>query len=102
MAEISHDSKALNRGVRRLAAAVLIHALEDLVRGSKPCRRGAFSWFTESDTDGMSFEFCCTVLGRDANTLRDRLGHDTLLNLSPEHVVEEFQQLGFLAQVRVR
>ena len=92
MAEIPRDSKTFNRRVRRLAAAVLIRALEDLVSGSKPRRRGAFSWFTESDADGMSFEFCCAVLGRDANTLRHRLlGHDTLLtteeiylNLSPE------------------
>ena len=85
MAEISHDSKALNRGVRRLAAAVLIRALEDLVSGSEPRRRGAFSWFTESDADGMSFEFCCAVLGRDANTLRHRLESASFTLTSERH-----------------
>ena len=73
MAEISHDPKIWKRGMRRLAATVLIHALKDLASGSELRRRGALFWFRKPDADGMSFEFCCAVLGRDANTVRHRV-----------------------------
>lgn len=62
-----------DRGLQRLAGAVLIQALQDASTGTVRCRREALDWiFDRSQTD-FSFEFCCSLLGRDPKDVRTRI-----------------------------
>src|SRR5712692_6413188 len=71
------DSNPL-RGVCRLAAAILVQAIEDLRRGSGRKRDDAIHWITESREDEFSFVYCCRILSRDAEEIRRMLLRQSL------------------------
>jgi hypothetical protein len=68
-------SKSYNdeRGMRRLAGAMLISALDDLDSQSHSRRGEVLNWISRSDGRIFSFEFCCEMLGRDPNELRRKV-----------------------------
>ena len=66
------DSNPL-RGVCRLAAAILVQAIEDLRRGSGRKRDDAIRWITDSREDEFSFVYCCRILNRNAEEIRRML-----------------------------
>ena len=59
--------------VKRLAAAVLVTAVEDLASPIDQRRRAALAWVAQSRAAPFSFEFCCSILDRDPEGLRQRL-----------------------------
>ena len=61
------------RGLRRLAGAMLISALDDLDSRSHSRRDEVLNWISRRDARVFSFEFCCRILGRDPNELRRKV-----------------------------
>jgi hypothetical protein len=61
------------RGYRRLAAAVLVQAIQDVHGGHSARRQGATEWFLAGEKGALSFKSCCEILGRDAEDVRSRL-----------------------------
>ena len=61
------------RGLRRLAGAMLISALDDLDSHSHSRRDEVLNWISRRDARIFSFEFCCRLLGRDPNELRRKV-----------------------------
>ncbi len=61
------------RGLRRLAGAMLISALDDLDSRSHCRRDEVLNWISRRDARVFSFEFCCRLLGRDPNELRRKV-----------------------------
>jgi hypothetical protein len=61
------------RGHRRLAAAVLVQAIQDVHSGHSAHRRSATKWFLAVEKGALSFKACCEILGRDADEVRSRL-----------------------------
>ena len=61
------------RGLRRLAGALLINAIEDLTGRDEHRRHEVLRWIGRQDPGVCSFESCCALLGRDAATIRERL-----------------------------
>ncbi len=61
------------RGLRRLAGAMLISALDDLDGCSHSRRDEVLNWISRSDARILSFEFCCRMLERDPNELRRKV-----------------------------
>ncbi|GEM_PF-4655607 len=60
----------MDESVRRLAAAVLLRAIEDLRGQSRLKKEDALSWMRSSDDMQFSFVFCCRALGRDPERVR--------------------------------
>ena len=58
---------------RKLAAAVILQALDDLYKGSTGQRELAWNWISGKSEDGLSFELCCKLLDRDAEDSRCKL-----------------------------
>jgi len=58
---------------RRLAAAVILQALDDLYKGSRRQRELAWNWLFGKSDDGLTFELCCKLLDRDAEDSRCKL-----------------------------
>ena len=75
MLSAAHKSRSWNdeRGMRCLAGAMLITALDDLESQSNSRRGEVLSWIARNDGRIFSFEFCCRMLGRDPNELRRRV-----------------------------
>ena len=63
----------VDRGLQRLAGAVLIQALPDASSGPRRFREEALEWINGKTTSGFSFEFCCALLGREPEDVRERL-----------------------------
>ena len=63
----------INRGSRRLAAAILVQAIEDLLRGFPSAQREALNWIREGTSGVFTFQMCCSFLNRDPDTVRNRL-----------------------------
>jgi hypothetical protein len=63
----------IDRGLQRLAGAVLIQALQDASSGPKRSRDEAIDWIFGRTMGKLSFEFCCSLLGRDSNDVIRRL-----------------------------
>ncbi len=61
------------RGLRRLAGAMLITAIEDLTGRDRHRRLEVLRWIGRQDPGVFSFESCCALLGRDATAIRERL-----------------------------
>ena len=70
---MSSRSDAPDPALRRLAAAVLIQALRDLTRGPKRRREEARSWMLGKTTGSLSFDLCCTLLGREPDDVLQRV-----------------------------
>lgn len=66
------DSPA-DRGLQRLAGAVLIQALQDATSGPRRYREEALDWIHGRSKSGFSFNFCCALLGRSPDDVRHRL-----------------------------
>lgn len=64
---------AVDRGLQRLAGAVLIQALDDLSRGPRRAREQAREWIFEGSLGDFSFDLCCSLLGRSPEDVRRRL-----------------------------
>ncbi len=71
------DSNPL-RGVCRLAAAILVQAIEDLRRGSGRKRDDAIRWITDPREDEFSFVYCCRILNRNPEEIRRMLLRQSL------------------------
>ena len=54
-----------DRGVNRLAAAVLLQAIQDATSSSMGRRAGAIRWVSSNAPGGYSFLFVCRALNRD-------------------------------------
>lgn len=65
------------RGLRRLAGAILISALDDLDGHSRSRRGEVLNWISRRDAKVFSFEFCCGLLGRDPNELRRKVNTES-------------------------
>ena len=63
----------LDPSLQRLAGAVLIQALEDLTRGPRRSREEAMDWMMGKTVEGISFELCCNLLGRDSEDVLHRV-----------------------------
>jgi hypothetical protein len=61
---------SVDEAVRRLAAAILIRAIEDLRGQSRLKKEDALAWMRSSDEMQFSFVFCCRALGRDPERVR--------------------------------
>jgi hypothetical protein len=59
--------------LRKLAAAVLLQAVEDLRYGNAQARASARYWFDERHDAGLSFQLCSRILGFTAAELRQDL-----------------------------
>ena len=64
---------SVERSLRRLAAAVLVQALQDASGGSRRSREDVWEWFNNRSQGQFTFEFCCSLLGRDPEGVRHRL-----------------------------
>ena len=60
----------LDRGVYRLAAAVLLQAILDAGSSSMGRRTSALRWINSKDESCYSFTFICRVLSRDPEEVR--------------------------------
>jgi hypothetical protein len=58
------------RGVYRLAAAVLVQAIQDATSMSMGRRAGAIRWISSNQEGGYSFIFVCRALNRDPAVVR--------------------------------
>jgi len=58
------------RGVHRLAAAVLVQAIEDVRSGSARKRSEALHWIEDPSEAQFSFVFCCRLLNRNPEQVR--------------------------------
>ena len=70
---ISPKDSPANRGLQRLAGAVLIQALQDASSGPRRARDEAIEWLHGRSSSKFSFDFCCSILGRDADDVLVRL-----------------------------
>ena len=59
-----------DRGVYRLATAVLVQAIQDVASSSNGRRTGALRWITSNQDSCYSFTFICRVLNRDPEQVR--------------------------------
>jgi hypothetical protein len=67
-----NDSEA-DRPLQRLAGAIMIQALQDASNGPRRHREEALDWIQGRTKSGFTFEFCCSLLGRNPNDVRERL-----------------------------
>ena len=58
------------RGVYRLAAAVLLQAIQDATSNSMGRRAGAIRWISRNQEGGYSFLFVCRAVNRDPEAVR--------------------------------
>jgi hypothetical protein len=72
MALIRSGNQA-DRALKRLAGAVLIQALQDASSGPRRFREEALEWINGKETDGLSFDLCCSLLNRSPDDVRSRL-----------------------------
>jgi hypothetical protein len=68
-------------GLRKLAGAMLVQALEDLNEGDDDTRAEAWQWLSGENQAGLSFELCCKILGLRTEVVRR--------GLLPGHVATE-------------
>jgi hypothetical protein len=68
-------------GLRKLAGAMLVQALEDLNEGDDDTRAEAWQWLSGENQAGLSFELCCKILGLRTEIVRR--------GLLPGHVATE-------------
>jgi hypothetical protein len=57
-------------GLRKLAGAMFVQALEDLKQGDEPTRVGASQWLSGKNEAGLSFVLCCHILGCRPDVVR--------------------------------
>ncbi len=62
--------RKIDRAVYRLAAAVLLQAVQDAGSNSIGKRTAALRWINSNDQSSFSFAFICRVLNRDPDEVR--------------------------------
>jgi hypothetical protein len=77
---------ATERALQRLAGAVLLHASS----GPRRYREEALEWFGGKTDSGMTFEFCCSLLGRVPDDVRNRLMKKNFLPKSETSFADMF------------
>jgi hypothetical protein len=70
---ISSKDSPHERGLQRLAGAVLIQAMQDASSGPRRAREEAIEWMQGRTTSKFSFDFCCSLLGRNADDVLIRM-----------------------------
>ena len=70
---ISSKDSPVERGLQRLAGAVLIQAMQDASSGPRRAKEEAIDWLQGGGSSKFSFEFCCSLLGRDPDDVLLRL-----------------------------
>lgn len=60
-------------GLRRMARAVLLQALEDLNQGDELTRAEAWQWLSGENEAGLSFELCCRMVGCGPDVVRRKI-----------------------------
>jgi len=60
-------------GLRKLAGAMLLQALDDVNEGDEQTRAEAWRWFSGENEAGLSFALCCRLLGRGVEDVRNNL-----------------------------
>lgn len=68
-------------GLRKLAGAMLLQALEDMNEGDEDTRAEAWQWLSGENEAGLSFALCCKLLGCRPEIVRR--------GLLPSHVAAE-------------
>ncbi len=69
----TNKTMTFDRALQRLAGAVLIQALQDASSGPRRTRDEAIDWLFGRTNGKFSFEFCCSLLGRDSRDVLHRL-----------------------------
>jgi hypothetical protein len=64
------QDQALERGVYRLAGAMLVQAIQDAGSNSAGRRNNALRWINGAEDSLFSFQFVCRVLNRDPEDVR--------------------------------
>ena len=64
-----------DRGVYRLASAMLLQAVQDAGSNSVGRRSSALRWVNRRKESGLSFAFVCRVLNRDPERVRQFCVH---------------------------
>jgi|ERR1041384_6645250 len=67
---MTDQEKALERGVYRLAGAMLLQAINDVGSISQGRRKSALRWMRSGEDSLFSFEFVCRVLNRNPEEVR--------------------------------
>ncbi|MBI1358146.1 MAG: hypothetical protein GC160_27750 [Acidobacteria bacterium] len=68
-----------DRALQRLAGAILIQALQDASNGPRRHREEALEWIQGRTKSGFTFEFCCSLLARDPDDVRERLKQNNVI-----------------------
>lgn len=68
--EISDRDLVSLRGLHRLAGAILVQAIEDILCGSGRRKEDAIHWVNDSSEEQFSFAFCCRMLNRKPEDVR--------------------------------
>lgn len=69
----SLSDASLTRCIRRLACAVMIQAMDDVFRGTMRERREALEWMRKGNAGQLTFDLCCRIIDRDADTIRNHV-----------------------------
>lgn len=75
----SRNDTQADRPLQRLAGAIMIQALQDASNGPRRYREEALDWIQGRAKAGISFEFCCSLLNRDPEDVRDRLKENNVI-----------------------
>ena len=67
---MTDQDQALERGVYRLAGAMLVQAIQDAASNSAGRRNSALRWINGAEDSLFSFQFVCRVLNRDPEDVR--------------------------------
>lgn len=81
----------VDRGLQRLAGAVLIQALDDLNRGPRRAREQAREWIFAGSLGDFNFDLCCSLLGRAPEDVRRRLRRYHILPAAPVETSHPFR-----------
>ncbi len=73
-----------DRGVHRLATAVLLQAIQDVGSTSIERRAGALRWVTSDEEACFSFTFICRTLNRNPDQVRRLCLNRALASRVPE------------------
>jgi hypothetical protein len=60
----------IDKGIHRLATAMLLQAVQDAMSASNGRRRSALRWMNSRDYGPYSFQFTCRVINRDPDQVR--------------------------------
>lgn len=73
MEPVSAYDTNFERGLNRLATAVLLQALRDLTQGSRSQQEDAWMWINGQAQGPFTFQFCCDLLRREPQDVRQKL-----------------------------